>query len=435
MPPNPGAPSGTWNWQPALPEFLLEAFDRIQIRAPELTTDHLISARRSANFILQDYANRGVNLWDVDTLAVALQPGVPGYALPQNTVDLLGCVVRTYTAGAPLANIGSTMTAIVGAANAPVLASPYGEVTTTIASFLFSTVAGSPFVNFRWPNHGLAVGMPVFFTSAMSVAGMALPQFNVVTAVPDANTVTFLAPQAAPATRIGQGATALFATTAASATVQVYLPGHGLQLGSSFAIGVAVTVGGITLPSGAYPVTSVTPNSASYPSYLFTITAPEAALSSDVAFENGGAAQVATQQSSVEATDILLWPISRDDYAMIPLKQDAGRPTTFWYDRTLVPSIQVWQVPPPNVSYGFIAYRTREPQDAVAGNGVGLEFPRRIYAAFVAELTASLAEKFRPEQFAAKAQIAVALWNRASDEDREKVSTHIQPDLSGYWNS
>jgi hypothetical protein len=53
------------------------------------------TARRSLNLLLMEWANRGINLWTLDTGTVTLVAGTSTYSLPVDTVDLLDHVVRT----------------------------------------------------------------------------------------------------------------------------------------------------------------------------------------------------------------------------------------------------------------------------------------------------------------------------------------------------
>ena len=55
------------------------------------------TARRSMNLMLLEWANRGVNLWTVEQGQISLSPGVSGYTIPVDTVDLLDHVIRTGT--------------------------------------------------------------------------------------------------------------------------------------------------------------------------------------------------------------------------------------------------------------------------------------------------------------------------------------------------
>ena len=56
--------SGTTTFAPSGADLVLEAFERLQIRAAEITADHMVSARRSMNLVQVRWANRGTNLPD-----------------------------------------------------------------------------------------------------------------------------------------------------------------------------------------------------------------------------------------------------------------------------------------------------------------------------------------------------------------------------------
>lgn len=74
--------------------FLVEeAFERC---GAELRTGYdLRTAKRSLNLMLMDWANRGINLWTLDTGTQTLTSGLATYDLPADTVDLLDHVIRT----------------------------------------------------------------------------------------------------------------------------------------------------------------------------------------------------------------------------------------------------------------------------------------------------------------------------------------------------
>ena len=85
--------SGTTNFSLDLSEIVEEAFERC---GAELRTGYdMRTARRSLNLLFADWANRGVNLWTIDSNSITLVPGTATYPLPADTVDLLEHVVRT----------------------------------------------------------------------------------------------------------------------------------------------------------------------------------------------------------------------------------------------------------------------------------------------------------------------------------------------------
>ena len=70
-----------------------EAFERC---GAELRTGYdLRTARRSMNLMFADWANRGINLWTLDSGTINLVQGTSVYNLPDDTVDLLEHVIRT----------------------------------------------------------------------------------------------------------------------------------------------------------------------------------------------------------------------------------------------------------------------------------------------------------------------------------------------------
>ena len=85
--------SGTAAFNLDLNEIVEEAFERC---GSELRTGYdLRTARRSLNLLFADFANRGVNLWTLDSGTIPLIQGTATYNLPADTVDLLEHVIRT----------------------------------------------------------------------------------------------------------------------------------------------------------------------------------------------------------------------------------------------------------------------------------------------------------------------------------------------------
>lgn len=85
--------SGTTNFNPQLTEIIQEAYDRAGIVMR--SGYEYRSARRSIDIMMQEWANRGINLWTVEEGSQALTAGTPTYTLPSDTVDLIDHVIRT----------------------------------------------------------------------------------------------------------------------------------------------------------------------------------------------------------------------------------------------------------------------------------------------------------------------------------------------------
>jgi hypothetical protein len=95
--------SGTTTWNPDILECVEEAYERAGL---ELRSGYdLKTARRSLNFILTEWSNKGLNLWSVASGTITLVPGQKTYTsadgLPANAVDYIEHVCRTTNAGIP----------------------------------------------------------------------------------------------------------------------------------------------------------------------------------------------------------------------------------------------------------------------------------------------------------------------------------------------
>jgi len=85
--------SGASSFNLDLTDLVEEAFERA---GGELRTGYdLRTARRSLNIMFADWANRGINLWTIETGTIDLVQGQNTYPLPDDTIDLLEHVIRT----------------------------------------------------------------------------------------------------------------------------------------------------------------------------------------------------------------------------------------------------------------------------------------------------------------------------------------------------
>ena len=93
--------SGTTTWNPDIGELMEEAYERAGL---ELRSGYeMKTGRRSLNFLLAEWANKGLNLWTVNSGTITLVPGQKTYTsadgLPANAVDYIEHVCRTNSAG------------------------------------------------------------------------------------------------------------------------------------------------------------------------------------------------------------------------------------------------------------------------------------------------------------------------------------------------
>ena len=93
------APPATWPTFDVV-EIAQEAAERAGI---EFRSGYALrTARRSLELLSIEWANRGLNLWTIEGPdAIVLEPGVPEYTLPVDTVDLVEHIVRTWWTDPP----------------------------------------------------------------------------------------------------------------------------------------------------------------------------------------------------------------------------------------------------------------------------------------------------------------------------------------------
>jgi hypothetical protein len=85
--------SGTSTFNLNLNDLFEEAFE--QCGAEMRSGYDFRSARRSLNLLTSEWANRGINLWTVETGTIPMVQGQITYDLPVDTIDLLEHVIRT----------------------------------------------------------------------------------------------------------------------------------------------------------------------------------------------------------------------------------------------------------------------------------------------------------------------------------------------------
>lgn len=119
------ATSGTTTWTPDIGELCEEAYERAGL---ELRSGYdLKTARRSLNFLLTEWANKGLNLWTVRSGTITLVPGQKTYTsadgLPADAIDYIEHVCRTNNAGQPT-DISLNRISVSTYANIPTKDSP-----------------------------------------------------------------------------------------------------------------------------------------------------------------------------------------------------------------------------------------------------------------------------------------------------------------------
>jgi hypothetical protein len=87
------ATTGTTAFNLEFTELAEEAWERA---GREMRSGYdLRTARRSLNLMTIEWANRGLNMWTIETGTITSTQGLNTYALPTDTIDLLDHVIRT----------------------------------------------------------------------------------------------------------------------------------------------------------------------------------------------------------------------------------------------------------------------------------------------------------------------------------------------------
>lgn len=89
--------SATYDFALDNPSIIIEAFDRIGIRAPAITRSKLVSARRSLNLELQEWSIKGLNLWAIDLQEIDLVASDASYNLDESTISVLDAYITNGT--------------------------------------------------------------------------------------------------------------------------------------------------------------------------------------------------------------------------------------------------------------------------------------------------------------------------------------------------
>ena len=131
-----------------------------------------------------------------------------------------------------------------------------------------------------------------------------------------------------------------------------------------------------------------------------------------------------------DSTDFSMSRISRDAYLSIPNKATTGRPTQFFIDRQLTPVIKIWPTPENSTDVLKFDVLTRiDDADAVTNT---VDVPFRFFPCLAAGLAYYLSVKKAPD----RVQMLKAMYDeeflRAMEEDRDRASFTISPNLSFY---
>ena len=127
-------------------------------------------------------------------------------------------------------------------------------------------------------------------------------------------------------------------------------------------------------------------------------------------------------------TDYEIDRISRAEYLTLPNKTTTGRTSQFYFDRQITPVINLWPVPE-NSTDQLVYYYVRRIDDADTLVNT-TDMPFRFYPCMVAGLSYYIAMKRAPERLQMLKSIYEEEFQRASDEDEDRVPLKLQPSMS-----
>ena len=163
---------------------------------------------------------------------------------------------------------------------------------------------------------------------------------------------------------------------------------------------------------------------------LWTVTQATQALTAGTATYTFTSAytdilEVALRNSS--GTDRDVSRISRSQYLSIPNKTTPGTPSQFYFSRSTTPTITLWPTPDDSTD-SLVYYYVNRIQDADALINT-TDAPFRFLPCMVAGLAYYIAMKKAPERVQLLKVVYEEEFQRAADEDEDRVPLKLQPSI------
>ena len=128
-----------------------------------------------------------------------------------------------------------------------------------------------------------------------------------------------------------------------------------------------------------------------------------------------------------DGTDYTVQRIIRGEYVTLPNKTTQGRPSQCYFDRQIVPVINLWTVPE-NSTDQLIFYYVQRIEDADALTNT-TDMPFRFYPCMVAGLAYYMAMKRAPDRVQLLKTVYAEEFQRAADEDIGRTPLKLQPSI------
>ncbi len=128
---------------------------------------------------------------------------------------------------------------------------------------------------------------------------------------------------------------------------------------------------------------------------------------------------------SRSSSDLSMQRLSRDGYIVIPSKTTQGRPSQFFLDRQITPSLKLF--PAPENATDTIIYDALVRMDDADVYTNTLEVPFRFYPCLAAGLAYYISMKKAPERVQLLKAVYEEEFERARTEDRDRSSFNVTP--------
>lgn len=126
-------------------------------------------------------------------------------------------------------------------------------------------------------------------------------------------------------------------------------------------------------------------------------------------------------------TDYEIDRISRGEYLNVPNKSTTGRPSQFYFNRQVSPELTLWPTPENSTDQLVYYYITRIEDADTSQNTT--DVPYRFLPCMIAGLAYYISMKKAPERIQLLKAVYEEEFQRAADEDEDRVSLKLQPDI------
>jgi hypothetical protein len=144
-------------------------------------------------------------------------------------------------------------------------------------------------------------------------------------------------------------------------------------------------------------------------------------------------AWITVNQGQNSPSDLYITPVSRTEYASFTNKTTPGRPTCYWFDRLIAPTITMWPVPDTTGPYTLNYYCCVQMQDANLSGGETPDLPYLWLDWFAAGLAHRLSRKYAPALEDKRKIDANEAWEVAATQNVENVALSLAPTISSYY--